>query len=127
MVWTRIMSKLRSLLRGLRRKRNTVPATPDRETVEQYLGELALEMNLRLLCREETGSPSGRTLWVQEITVTDYRENRREKPDKKAKSRKERCYYGNRGTICGTADGSAHRRAADSGGRRQSEAGVFHG
>lgn len=87
MVWTRIMSKLRSLIRGLRRKKSTVQTPPpDRETVEQYLGQLALEMNLRLLCREETAPPSGRTLWVQEITVTDYRE----KPEGEAGQKKQR-------------------------------------
>ncbi len=74
MVWTRIMSRLRGLFRGAGRKKEIRQQAPlNREILEEYLGQLAQEMNLRMLC-EEGGIQSGRMLWVQEITVTEYSE-----------------------------------------------------
>ena len=85
MVWTRIMSKLRILVGGMRRNGRAERAVyPDRETLQEYLGQMVQELNLRLLCREEGGSLSGKILWVQEITVTEYSEKH------KAVRRKER-------------------------------------
>ncbi len=85
MAWTGIMSKLRSFIGGMRRKKGREQAPfPDRETLQEYLGQLAQELNLRLLCREEVKFTSEKVLWVQEITVTEYRDN----PQKKAGHKK---------------------------------------
>lgn len=85
MVWTRIMSKLRIFIGGMRRNGRAERAVyPDRETLQEYLGQMVQELNLRLLCREEGGPLSGKILWVQEITVTEYSEKH------KAVRRKER-------------------------------------
>ena len=85
MVWTRIMSKLRIFLGGMRRNGRAERAVyPDRETLQEYLGQMVQELNLRLLCRKGGGSLSGKILWVQEITVTEYSEKH------KAVRRKER-------------------------------------
>lgn len=75
MAWTGIMNKLRGLLRGTGRKRKTAQTAPlDRAMLEEYLEQLIQELNLRLLC--QTGAAqSGRTLWVREITVTEYSED----------------------------------------------------
>lgn len=85
MVWTRIMSRLRRFISGIRGKGRAERAVfPDRETLQEYLGQIVQELNLRLLCREEGGFLSGKILWVQEITVTEYSEKH------KAVRRKER-------------------------------------
>lgn len=85
MVWTRIMSKLRIFIGRMRRNGRAERAVyPDRETLHEYLGQMVQELNLRLLCREEGGPLSGKILWVQEITVTEYSEK------DKAVRRKER-------------------------------------
>lgn len=75
MVWTRIMSRLRRFIDGTKRKGRAEQAVfPDRETLQEYLEQMVQELNLRLLCREESGLLSEKVLWVQEITVTEYSE-----------------------------------------------------
>jgi len=88
------MSRFRELFRGAGRKKEIRQQTPlNREILEKYLGQLAQEMNLRMLCEEEGAIQSGRMLWVQEITVTEYSEQPvKEAGQKKSKAgrRKER-------------------------------------
>lgn len=105
-----------------------------RKEIYRHAAGLAAEMNLRLLLDKETGSADvwrelcdpDTLLFVEDIIITDiYYPKKARKPAflrlkmrywlDRIKQRRNRNRkgdeYGNRGTVCGITDGSAHRRS----------------